>query len=80
LSLRWWRSESESVPSGSGSESVRTRVRFGIRLGSVIGRTTGTLMVTCVGVILSGTSPFQVGESEIVKRLRLDWCRSSSHW
>lgn len=68
------RRESESVPGGSGSETVRTGVGFGIRLGrSVIGWTTGTLMVSGVGVVLPGAAPFQEGEREVVKRLRLHW-------
>jgi hypothetical protein len=51
---------------------VRTGVRLGIRLGSVIEWTTGTVVVGGVGVVFSGAAPFEKGEREVVKRLRLD--------
>lgn len=70
--MRGGRSKSESVSRGSGSESVRTGVRLGIRLGSMIGWTTGTVVVGGVGVVFSGAAPFEKGEREVVKRLRLD--------
>lgn len=51
--------ESESVTNGSGSEAVRTGVRFGVRLGRVIEGTARTLVVVGVGgVVFSGATPF----------------------
>lgn len=61
------------MPGGSGSESMRAGVRLRFRLGrTVIGRTTGALVVSGVGVVLPGAAPFQEREREVVKRLGLD--------
>lgn len=73
------RGESKSVPGGSGSDPVGTGVGFGVRLRGVIGGATAAVVVAGVGVVLAGATPFQEGEGEVVKRLRLHRCRCSGH-